>query len=507
MKFKPSIPAVLAFFALMPTTSVHGAGLKEQVELENLIEQRVTYLVRAYDPLAMATVKLKLREISAPLPGSGLVIEKMVVGGEGGSLLKSSILSVSVEIRTALDPIPTWLEKEVSTAIGLSDVSVRVSVKAVESGRIPAMEKVFSSTHPSVWTQLERRWDDGQWPFNSSFLLKCIALVFFFSIGVSLFGSVMTAVMPQRKVVADISGSKTALDSANQPAVSHESIRRQSASIPQDQSHSRAVLESDPLIRELPTAALVYLFSDCYWCSQDGYAISLWKQLSATQRESLRSSWPLDKKYFEVIFDAVPAAHDFHQDPIYFEPNPFVNLDQKDLAVWLRKSPGSFRFVSPMRNQSLTLSFEERLGLMNSGGSVRAAAAPDQRSEKRLLVPSFRGVRLTVADEEFLFRSPEKITAEIRGRFRTLVWLALREPAYRQQVLSEFDAREIAEAWTGPEEVLAILEADLPEPKRDMLHAYRKSVSANRSCEAFILLSEAGLVSAADLSESESIAA
>ena len=51
--------------------------------------------------------------------------------------------------------------------------------------------------------------------------------------------------------------------------------------------------------------------------------------------------------------------------------------------------------------------------------------------------------------------------------------------------MSELDARQLAEAWTAPEEVLALLRESVPDKKFEMVEHFQKEIEADRCSEAF----------------------
>ncbi|HMN67249.1 MAG TPA: hypothetical protein PKC28_01800 [Bdellovibrionales bacterium] len=76
---------------------------------------------------------------------------------------------------------------------------------------------------------------------------------------------------------------------------------------------------------------------------------------------------------------------------------------------------------------------------------------------------------------------------------RSLVWLALAPVVHREKILSEIDARQLAEAWIGPEPVLAALKEVLSPKKAEMLAHFLSSSAPDRDNATFGYLFEAGL--------------
>jgi hypothetical protein len=150
--------------------------------------------------------------------------------------------------------------------------------------------------------------------------------------------------------------------------------------------------------------------------------------------------------------------------------------------------------VTPLRWDRLPLSLEQRIqfGEMKSDAkleSVKVAA----KSKPRELKARLEIKQLRPEDEQYIWDNPQKVPAHVRPSLRSLVWLALSPVEARRNVMAELDARQLADAWTGPEAVLAALKEALPPKKLEMLEHFLKEASPGRSNDAFAYLVESGL--------------
>ncbi len=96
-------------------------------------------------------------------------------------------------------------------------------------------------------------------------------------------------------------------------------------------------------------------------------------------------------------------------------------------------------------------------------------------------------------DEQSICQNPTIIPAELQAQVRSLVWLARKDESYIKKTLEKYDARALASAWVGPDEILKSLEAALPEKKLRLVRAYKEKMLPSRQSETYRLLVEEGL--------------
>jgi hypothetical protein len=241
------------------------------------------------------------------------------------------------------------------------------------------------------------------------------------------------------------------------------------------------------------TAGLKELFADVYWCELDGYAHWLWKNLSGRQRTELLQALPYMKQYCDYFVEMEAIAHPFHEHPYYLEPLTLAQVSQDDLGDLVKKEPALWKSLSPMRRQRLALSLSEKIAAIQS---VSSAKPPDLRTLKsplRALKAVSVWGEVSQQDEKTIFQDPSVVPSEIRQHVRSIVWLAKKDREFIRRTLEKFDARSLASAWVGPEDVLRALEIHLPEKKLKLVHNYRSRVAPSRSSEIYQFLVEEGL--------------
>jgi hypothetical protein len=197
--------------------------------------------------------------------------------------------------------------------------------------------------------------------------------------------------------------------------------------------------------------------------------------MSPALRENVFQSGRIDKNYFSILRSTAPVAGNFHVDPIYFSLNHFESCSQEDLAQWLRKNPSMIHKLSPLRKRQLPIRLSERMEWMKLKNTISEVKLVP-KSQSRALATQLEIGSFSVEDEQFLFQHPEQVDPAWCSSIPSLVWLALCESPQRVKILEEYDARELAFAWVGPQIVLDRISADLPESKLKNLKYYLTKV-------------------------------
>lgn len=253
---------------------------------------------------------------------------------------------------------------------------------------------------------------------------------------------------------------------------------------------------------ELSLEVILNLFADCYWTASDGYANYLWSQMTQQQREDILKHPEFQLSFgmylpFIRQFEPVNLGH--HTDSRYLNAAPQIrNLNQPDLALWLLENSAYVSRMTPLRWETLPISLADRMRLTLRASSVDPSEifelnAIRHRSAARVLPMRLVIQSLTADDELYVLKKSREIPEHMRSALQTLSWLALCPISYRKKVLDEFNARELADAWVGPDEVLAGLIEALPTKKVGMLKSYLSESQPSRDTEMFEILVASGL--------------
>lgn len=267
---------------------------------------------------------------------------------------------------------------------------------------------------------------------------------------------------------------------------------------------------SNRAVTDLPLEALLNLFADCYWTKQDAYAHFLWTEMSQKQRTEflgLPEVKQLYLSYLSYIRQFPPVNANHHTDARYLTAiAQFRFMSQHDLASWIMQNQPYLLRLTPLRWENLPISLVDRINLTMSmsNGSLGdpsqldpAKVVVSHRSQPRELAMPLKVKSISLEDEVFLWTNAQKIPSYMRVSLPTLVWLAACPIEVRKTVLADYNARDLAEAWVGPDEVLASIGEALPSKKLNMLQSYMKETKPSRRSEIYLALVHAGVESLA----------
>lgn len=476
---------------LLTSLSTLAASLEQRMAVENDYRNRVKNVIERVDPAAIVLVRVDLKKVVAEdLPGMGFGAE-ITPMDRSGQLNKSSIEKVSVRIATQIESVPEWIKNEIGLAIGndvKTDISIEKAKGVITDSQTEMTKFAMAATQSAVEGISSLKW--GLWSLAAGLILMLTAIGFILNRFAQRLETSLSKVIEEKVVPAMQNSSRGIIAPVSEAA---------KESKPMNLSIAGAMGGSGQKeLADIPVDALISLFSDCYWTHSDGYAHYLWSQMTQEQRKKALESESVDPKYFSYFLQFPTENLNYHFDARYLLlSRDFENLNQNDLADWVMSNPSLYRRITPMRWDLLPLDLEKRLKFMDISEDssekpkaikIAKASAPRKLKEKLQIK------KLTPADENFAWSHPSKVPAEARRELPSLVWLGLCPPDKIESILSDLDARQLASAWVGPEEVLAKLKASLAPKKQEMLEHFLKDGAANRQSDTFKYLAEAGIV-------------
>lgn len=481
----------LLSFLLVAFTGSFAQAAQSQVDFENQIRDRVYHVVSKVDPSALIQPKVVFKKISATLPGLDIDAKVIPLDYDGG-FGTSSLESVTIRIVTRLDPFPEWIQQEVSKAAQLEGVKMNITYeKAAGEIEVPEAQiaKVITEqSGPAV--EILKQLRTGVWGLIGGIVFMLAAMVWVLANFASRLEKTFGRLV-EEKVVPAMQANRGGGANIQQAAAAEDKPERAAQLTGNVSGGGSKELDG------IPDAVLASLFSDCYWTSCDRYAHYLWNQLSQPQKEKLLDSGIVDPNYFSYFRKFEPANLGYHTDARYFmTANDFTTINQVDLAKWLKSHTEYASRLTPMRWDLLPISLEDRLKLSSLRQATTkklAAAASVTKSALRELPISLEIDTLSAEDEAFIWKNHQTIPEQLRGSLKTLAWLALSSLDYRTKVLGDLDARQLAEAWVGPSEVLEKLREAVPAKKLEMMEHFRKETRADRNGAVFKYLFDAGL--------------
>ncbi len=482
----------ILIFICLSLLCVSATAAQPILELENQMQQRVTAILQRADPLAIVQVQIKPRKVSADLPMFGMTAQVTPVNFDG-QISSATIESMKVRVISQLETIPEWIKTEIVRTTEVSGVKVEINYEKA-GGQLTnenqELAKIAKDTSEVAITSLNQM-KLGVWGIIIALTLSLFVVAWtVFSMAkrmeTSLGRVVEEKVVPAMQANAGNGGggrSSKSEESGDQP-------RAQAA-----QAAAATGGTGGKELAEFPISTLMSLFSDCYWAETDGYANYLWQQTSQKQKQELLASDFTDPAYFAFVRQAAPVNLEYHQDPRYLNAaTDFAHVNQTELAAWLNKNPKQFSRITPLRWDLLPLSLEQRIqfGDMKADAKLEAVSVTT-KSKPRELKARLEIKQLRPEDEQYIWDNAAKIPAHVRPSLRSLVWLALAPVDARRNALGELDARQLAEAWTGPEAVLNSLKEALPAKKLEMLEHFLKDTSPGRGNDTFAYLCDSGL--------------
>ena len=462
---------LLAIF-IMATSVVAHADLLERMRLEDALKNRIEDAFRLYDPQARALIRFDYKAYSGTLPGTSIE-----ANGDISTLNIDSadINRVVIEIFTELDEIAPEAKDYVLKAIPISKNKITVEYKkpkehftkdivkpnldpqslaVIAQDAISSMMKVLGSLFGAT-------------------LLVLIAFMFHqnskkmkeFKMQIQL----LTAAFAERAPMP-------------LPHAAATTVNKNSYDTP-----SLGGSKNREALQKLSLSSLKELFADSYWCREDAYASWLWKNLDSDQKTTLINELSFMKDYSLYCVDIRPTEMSYHEHPYYLNPHGLLWTSQEDLTQQVRQDFGMWHLLSPMRQQHLPLNLEERLSAVQTK-STGTKKFTEAQSPLRVLEAKLSWRDLSTEDEATLLNHPEMVPVAMRENIRSLVWLVQKDDAFIQKALSRYDARSLALAWIGPEDLLKKLESQLPEKKLKLLLNYKEKMAPSRNSDAYASL-------------------
>lgn len=487
---------VISLFGLLGLSlaSAANAAPRPIIELENQMQQRVNTILQRADSLAIVQVQIKPRKVSADLPMFGMTAQVTPMNFDG-QMSSQTIESVKIRVITQLDTIPDWIKNEIVRTTEVPGVKVEINYEKA-AGELTndrqELAKIAKDTSEVAISSLNQM-KLGVWGIIIAMTLSLLVVAYAVISMAKRMESSLGRVVEDKVVPAMQNANANGGGARVQSQSSGEGGNSASKAMPS--MVGGAGLGGAKELAEFPLETLQNLFSDCYWAEADGYANYLWQQVSQSQKQELLASDFMDVSYFSFVRQAAPENLEYHHDPRYLNSaNEFKYVNQDDLMAWLSKNPKQFHRITPLRWDLLPLSLEQRIQFAETKVDAKLESVKVvTKSKPRELKARLEIKQLRTDDEQYIWSNPDKVPAHVRASLRSLVWLALAPVEARRQVLSELDARQLAEAWTGPEPVLIALKEALPAKKLEMLEHFLKDTSPGRSNDTFAYLVESGL--------------
>ena len=495
----------------LPPGARADVGAGQQVAIESQIQQRVFAIVGKADKQAIVHVKIAVKRMSSDLPGVWTQAKEVTPVTGDGALSVDGIEKIEVRVVTQVDELPAWVKDEAKRAIAFDKVKVELKYekakgKFAPDGKIDSVTDTLKDVSKDLINGVVKSGEGAGRQVSTALwgvaggvvvtvMLLCVAI---FMLGRRIESAFF-------KVVDE----KLAPLLQAQAAAAARQSRAQSRGTGNDAGGAKPGAQAAAAtggsaganeFSDLSANAVFALVVDCYWTHSDAYAHYVWTKLSAKQRDELlanRDFGPELYRYFQFVRQFAPENLGYAQDVQYVEANSsFARVSQAELAKFVAENPAKASSITPLRWDKLPISLSDRLkatlAMNESQEQAPIQAVPLKASKWRELPRRLEVKSMTDEDEAFLWQNPDSVHPSLRGSLKTLVWLALAPLAARERILGEVDARDLAEAWVGPEPALEKIKEGVSPKKFEMIKSYLKETQPDRNSAVYETLAAQG---------------
>lgn len=468
----------------------------EVMQLENQMEERITPIIRSFDPTAFVVIKIDPKKGSAKvLPGTAYVVQDMLVKSQDGAfeIEKAEITVFGKETKKLEAAIP--MIKKFATRFGIQPLVNVTEYAAPEQSpadkKEPKPIEENDSTIKQFMDVASHGFSNMQYAIWAA-IGAAIVLLFALILGISKTTSKLAKSLEQglQGLGATIESSGGTDQRESLTSAAQAAAQSMGAESPQTTS----ITDFSGYNDETFFACL----SDCYWGEFDSYASFLWKRMPVAQKSAVLKKAPdLAPHLIEyVVMIASFQERDLGaiNDPSYLNPLPIYHINNTDLTALVRKTHSLAFSVSALRLKGLELTLGERVNLRNiqaeqfDPSAVNFSKIPGSTTRK---IKRQMAIEISSVKEEQELLSLDDISNDLIGEVSSLVW-AMKLPAgAMEEILKNFSAKDLAYAWIAPEEVLVHLTHCLPAKKLELLQSLQKKIAPSRASESFKALHSA----------------
>lgn len=469
-------------------------NLGQHLDIENMLQGKISSFIQSYDPEATVFVVLKPKLITTSLPGLSNQVLTVTQNGFAQTMSSDDVKSIEIHIRLTKHAMATQIETDLRSLLQNYAVPINLKINKVKSTK--ENEKVTEKEDPLLQV------------FKSDYLINLMHSLFeplkkplrdfaFIVLGVFSFFFILkliTGSLLQSKLIKTIALKATSSEApAPQSTMYHAPQVTQQQEARNSSDETAGIMDvSVRNLQRLPFESFKALLSDCYWCQEADYAAWIWRNSSPVTQKKFLEDWPYAKDFIVSLRKQKPFNIDLHSHPAYLNPVSMTDLSQEDLANMIKENPSLWHTLSPLRRDHIPLDLKTKVACRRSEITDIKSLTYTPSAARTDLNSDQSWGRMTVDDEQMIFVNPDIFEADEIPFVSTLCWLALSEETQRRAILTQYNAQTLAEAWIGPKAVLDLIDKVLPESKRELLKSYRQSSTANKNSESYRALVQAG---------------
>lgn len=475
MQLKTFITYLILFF----TMTTAQADLLGRIRVEDALKERLENALKIQDPTAQVTVRIEYNKYQSDedLPGTNQTANKMYYADK---VETTDINKMNIQY---------FSEKPEVTP---EQTALIYSLLPVEKNRVSFSFKSMLPVNPKA-APIEVK-DINEIADKSIRLLSLMlgsalglaCLIFGFAL---FFNNSKNRSLFKQQIGSLVSALSSGSFGGSGSSVSQRNVEKSVGS-------SIIQASEEKFFEGYSDQSLVAIFSDLYWCEKDAEANYLWNNITNHHRAVLLEKVDFIYEYAMYFSrlenDPEAAVVSLTKHPYYTQPLDLNKTSQEALLQIVKKNFGLWNKISPLRQQSLSLSLKDKIKA-NSAANLSVVAEKFPTSKPRVLPRYVNFGEISFEDELEIFKDEKIIPQNLKEHVPSLVWLAFKDVDFIKEKLEKLDAKFLASAWIATPEVLEKLEQGLPEKKLQLLKSYLNTVKPSKSSSAFQALFELGL--------------
>lgn len=488
LKLITSTLAIILLQLFTPTASSANDSRTEVMKLEQQMEERITPIIRFFDPSAFVVIQIRPQQTRAiVLPGTAYTVQNLLVKNQNQffEVEKTEITVFGKDKATLANAIPVI--KKFANRFGINP-EVVVNEYAAPAKTIEKKdENIFSKQifEFAKNTLTNFRYAAGIAMGGTFFFL----MILLFAINKAT-GKLVSSL---HQGLQDVNSSARPNDEMNDQ---YRSLQNEASALPTNYSESTSRSSLD--FSDYSDEAYLACLSDCYWGEFDSYASFLWKRIPVAKRSSVLKNASELAPYLNdyVYFIANLPERDLSaiDDPSYLNPLPIFHLNNTELTKLVRKTQALAFSLSSLRLKGLALTLTEKVELRSIQPEKISSANINFKLITASVLRQFSrhmAIEIENVDEESELVHLKEVSIEIIQEIPSLVWSLRLSHEVLEELLKGFSAKELAMAWIGPEEVLQHLSRCIAPKKLELLDSLQKKIIPNRHSGSFKALHDA----------------
>lgn len=463
---------ILLTLSLLFTNAIKADVLEQETYLSN----HLTDVIKSYDTRGVVRVDIETKGKKLELPGTNFIVNSNLIGGVD----KGNVKSLTVNVFTELKEMPVEFKNYIDTKT--NKYTDKANIKFIP------LAKQVNGLEEKIGKSLDKVSDS----FGSSNLIYGLLTIPFAIFMIAWFfkGQLNQATQTMGSELQNLTSALQEQGIGTSPeALAIEASSSEGSSSDQ----SSTVLEQN-MWEMMNEEFYVGLIWDCYWCLEDNYASFVWSKAPVELKRELLSSGKVDEDYIKFVSDLKPTDKAFGTNSYYLKPWGYNHISNPDLSSLIIEDKRLFSFISPMRLTKLELSLEEKLECIQASGTA-------SKMKEEFFVKKIENMKESQKREfdsgvEFEFASFEEenqlvkmdIDLNVMKKFPTLGWILKLSDEKIINILSSFQAKELASALYTSEEIKKDIISKLPEKRRELIESYaQKSKGAKNKTYTSIM--------------------